>query len=284
MSMIDFPFLILFLTIASGAIWLVDTLFFAKKRKENASKDASESETLPLIADYAKSLFPVFLIVYILRAFVGQLFIVPSGSLEPTVVPGDYIFVTQYSYGLRLPIWHKKLLSIGEPKLGDIAVFHWPVNPRIDYIKRVVGVPGDKVSYINKVLYINGVVAKQKFIQEKSYGDSPAQQWMVHKVEENLKADKTAKGVKHDIYICPASSTGCPGYETHNFYNLVIPKGQYLMMGDNRDDSDDGRFWGLVSDKYLLGKARMVVLSWNSNADWGHKIRWSRIGKRFSKS
>lgn len=271
-SMIDFPFILLFLTIGSGAIWFIDTLLFAKKRKEKTSE---EKPNLPILVEYSKSLFPVFLLVIIIRTFLGSLYVVPSGSLEPTVTPGDYILVTQFPYGLHLPVWNNIIYKTGKPKLGEIVVFHWPVNPyQVDYIKRVVGLPGDTISYINKVLYINGKPAKQKFITKTLYGDAGLSRWVVEKRQENLL------GVKHDIYICPASSTQCPGNKTVNFYNLRVPKGEYLMMGDNRDDSDDGRYWGFVPAKDLIGKAKFIVFSWNSNADWLHKVRWSRIGTK----
>ncbi len=271
MLMIDFPFLLLFLIIASGAIWLVDCLLFAKNR---AKPIAPQKATLPVLVDYSKSLFPVFLIVFILRSFVAQLFVVPSGSLAPTVVPGDFVLVTQYSYGLRMPIWNKKIISTGNPKAGDIAVMHWPTNPRVDFIKRVVGVPGDTISYVNKVFYINGKEMSQKYISTQLYSDPGMPQWTVKKMQENLM------GVKHDIYLCPETSYACPGRVAQNFYNLVIPKGEYLMVGDNRDDSDDSRYWGFVPDRDLVGKAQFIVFSWDSSAALLHKIVWSRIGTK----
>ncbi len=265
---INFPLLLLFLMIASGAIWLADSLLFKKQRLSTAGTKAK----LPILVDYAKSLFPVFVIVFILRSFVASLFVVPSGSLEPTVIPGDFIFVTHYSYGIRLPIWNKTLIPTWKPKVGDIAVFHWPVNPSVDFIKRVVGIPGDTVSYIDKVFYINGKKMPQKFLGTTMYGDPGLPKWKVDKYQEDLM------GVKHDIYVCPKTSLECPGHTPQNFYNLKIPKGEYLLIGDNRDDSDDSRYWGLVPYKDLVGKAQFIVFSWDSNASLLHKIRWSRIG------
>lgn len=272
---INFPLLLLFLTVASGAIWLVDAIFFAKSRpiipKEAKTKDVKTD--LPLIVDYAKSLFPVFLVVFLLRSFVASLFVVPSGSLEPTVIPGDFVFVTHYSYGLRLPIWNKLLVPIGQPKIGDIAVFHWPVNPEVDFIKRVVGVPGDKISYIDNVFYINGKEMPQTYLSNKLYGDPGLPKWRVNKMQEDLM------GVKHDIYVCPTSSVRCPGHIHQNFYNLIVPKGEYFLVGDNRNDSDDSRYWGFVPEKDLVGKAQFIIFSWDSaTKNWLNKIRWSRIG------
>ena len=200
---------------------------------------------------------------------------VPTGSLEPTVIPGDLILVNQFAYGLRMPVWMKTLVSIGEPKKGQIALFYWPVNPRITFVKRVIGVPGDHISYINKVLTINGKKATQKFIGY-STDTNGGPTWRVAIYEENLN------GVKHKIYVCPKGSVNCPSdSRPHNFYNLVVPKGEYFMMGDNRDNSDDSRDWGFVPERNLIGKALFVWMSWDSSAkNWTKKIRWSRIGTK----
>lgn len=268
MPIIDFPFLLLFLVFASGLIWIADHLLFAKTREMNNLK-------LPLLVDYSKSLFSVFVLVFILRSFVAQLFIVPTGSLVPTVIPGDFVFVTQFSYGMRFPIWNTLLVPTWKPRVGDIAVFHWPVNPEVDFIKRVLAVPGDKVSYINKVFYINGKKIPQIYIETTRYADGGGlSQWSVNRMQEDLM------GVKHDIYICPFNAYDCPGRLPQNFYNLVIPQDEYLLIGDNRDDSDDSRYWGLVPAKNLVGKAQFIAFSWNSAGNILHKIRWGRIGRR----
>lgn len=272
--MSNFPFILVCLTLISGAICLVDCLCFAKKRK---ASDGSET-VMPKIAEYAKSFFPVFLIVLIIRSFLGQIYTVPTGSLEPTVIPGDFVLVNQFAYGLRLPVWGQQLLHIGEPKRGDIVVFHWPVNPKIDFIKRVIGLPGDRITYIDNVLTINGQKANLTF--EKATTDSVDGQhtWKVDQLNENLL------GVKHSIYNCPKSSNNCPVGKPMNFLNLKVPQGEYFMMGDNRANSDDSRDWGFVPEKNLVGKGEFLLLSWDKNASWAHKIRWHRIGNRFATS
>ena len=267
MFMTNFEFILVFLVIGSGCIWLADKYFFANRRLNNT---AEKNIKPPLLVDYAKSFFPVLLIVLLIRSFIGQLYTVPTGSLEPTVNIGDYLIVNQFSYGLRLPLWHWQIIKTGTPKVGDIALFHFPVNPKADLIKRVIGVPGDKISYINKVLYVNGVEAKQQLIGKTTFGDPGLQPWSVNIMQEDLMEKK------HLIYLCADS---CPGEQDYNFYNLTVPQHMYFMMGDNRDDSDDSRDWGFVPEKDLIGKAEFVVFSWNSNANWLHKIRWSRIGK-----
>jgi len=256
-----FLLILLLLTIFSGIVVLVDNLLIRYQKKNDIPIPKEKDH---IIVDYARSLFPVFLIVFLLRAFVAQPFKVPTGSLEPTVMPGDFILVTQFDYGLKIPVWHTTLIPTSEPKRGQIALFRWPVNPHVTFVKRVIGVPGDTISYINKVLYINGKECKQTFIKN-SYDLESGHKISAKKYEENLL------GIKH--MILRRSDT-----PVEDFKNLKIPKGEYLMMGDNRDDSDDGRDWGLVPAKNFIGEAQFVFFNWNSNEPWGKKISWSRIG------
>jgi len=264
---INFPLILLCLTVFSGVVTFVDYLL--RSRKKPQKNDGN----LPLLVDYSRSLFPVFLIVLILRSFVAQPFRVPSGSLEPTVIPGDFILVNQYDYGLHIPVWHKEIFSISHPKRGQIALFFWPVDPHITFVKRVIGVPGDTISYINKVFYINGKKMTQKYLGEDTIRQGRFK-FKMAKYQENLD------GVKHDIYVCAKGITNCPT-KPRNFYHLKIPKGYYLMIGDNRDDSDDSRDWGLVPEKNFIGRALFIWMSWDANAPWYKKIRWNRIGDSF---
>ena len=258
---INFPLILVCLTLVSGIIALIDKLFFEKRRKKT-------NKEISIIADYARSLFPVFLIVLIIRSFIVQPFRVPTGSLEPTVQPGDFILVNQFSYGLRLPVLHTKILKIGEPHRGDIVVFRYPAYPSVDYVKRVIGLPGDHIVYKNKVLTINGKKMNQKFLRngidfEPAQGNMPIQHIPVQIKQEQLN------GITHLIQV---RQHGSP--EAGN-YSFVVPKGDYFMMGDNRDNSADSRFWGFVPEKNLIGKAFLVWMSWNGDK---HRIEWSRIG------
>lgn len=254
---VDFLRLLVILTIASGLIVLVDNLFWSKDRKL-----AHAVKQRPWLVEQAHGFLPIFLIVLLVRAFIVQPYRVPTGSLLPTVIPGDFLAVSQFSYGLRLPVWHYKILGQGKPYRGDIVVFRWPVNPNIDYVKRIVGIPGDRISYIDKQLTINGKVATQTFIDYATDGN-PNNHWTVKHLQEDLA------GVKHEIYIRPDTVS-------ENFQDLLIPAGNYLVMGDNRDNSDDGRFWGFVPEEALIGKAKLIWFSWNSDT-WG--VRWHHIGK-----
>ncbi len=260
-----FPFILVSLVFISGLIWLIDALFFARSRKEKQKK-------MPIIIEYARSLFPVFLLVLGIRSFIAQPYRVPTGSLEPTILPGDFLFVSQFSYGLRLPVLNTKILSIGEPKTGDIVVFRYPGNLNINYIKRVVGTPGDHIVYKNRTIYINGKKMSQKFIKNTTdfeppgiYG--PSAVYIPSKLmEENLN------GVKHYILL----HTDKKAQESAN-YDVVVPKGMYFMMGDNRDNSADSRYFGFLPEKNIAGKALIVWLSWDGIK---HRVRWGRIGNK----
>ena len=246
----NFAFWLVVLSLVSGVIYALDVIFWAKKR--------GSLQKPSRIIEYSRSFFPVFLIVLLLRSFLIEPFRIPSGSLEPTLLVGDFLAVNKFAYGLRLPVLETKILSIANPKTGDITVFRWPPDPSFDYIKRVIGVPGDKVVYHDKVLTINGKEMKQTFI-EYTTDDSSGK--TVAKYEENLN------GIKHAIFVRPDVSAVD--------FEVEVPANHYFMMGDNRDDSADSRFWGFVDDKYLRGKAFLVWMSWNSKTDM---VRWSKIG------
>ncbi len=270
-----FPLILLILLIASALISVVDKFIFEKKRlaqldpaidlKKLSHKQRYKLLKPPLIGDYARSLFVVFLVVFVIRSFLVEPFRIPSGSMLPDLKIGDFILVNKFAYDVRLPVWHKILFDTGKPKRGDVVVFRYPVNPRIDFIKRVVGLPGDRISYVNHVLTINGQVMSQKVIaHEMSLPDSTTQ--AVTKLQENLS------GVMHNIYRMPWRSS-------QNFYHVTVPKGEYFVMGDNRDNSEDSRYWGFVPAKDLIGKAFLVWFSWDAN---NHSVRWSRIGKEIN--
>lgn len=247
----NFALLLVILSLISGIIYLLDVLFWAKKR--------SPEQKPGKIIEYSRSFFPVFFLVLLLRSFLIEPFRIPSGSLEPTLLVGDFLAVNKFAYGFRLPVWEKKIIPIANPKTGDITVFRWPPDPSYDYIKRVIGVPGDKISYHNKVLTINGKEMKQTFVE---YTTDESSGKAVAKYKEDLN------GVVHDIYVRPDAVA--------EDFEVEVPPGHYFMMGDNRDDSSDSRFWGFTADKYLRGKAFLVWMSWNGNTD---SVRWSKIGR-----
>lgn len=278
-----FPLILVILTIASAIIGLVDKFVFEKRRRAamealpnytDMNKKAKKAFMKPpLLADYARSLFIVFLVVLVVRSFVVAPFRVPTGSMLPTIQLNDFLLVNKFAYGIRLPVFNTRILSTGEPKTGDIAVFRYPPYPGVDYIKTIIGVPGDHISYINKQLYINGKLVPTKYIKMTVEPDNRnlALLYPKHKnlagVVKAYKQD--LEGHEHLIYDSPI-------VPPTNFKNLVVPKGEYFVMGDNRGNSEDSRYWGFVPEKNLIGKAFMVVFSWDSHL---HKVRWDRIGK-----
>lgn len=284
-----FAFLLLALTAFTLVVILVDIVWQRNHEKHNGAA----RETLPKLVDYSRSFFPILLIVLLLRSFVFQPYQVPTGSLEPTVVPGDLIFVEQFAYGLKMPVWNNVLVETTHLKRGDIALFHYPINPNLNYVKRVIGVPGDTISYVDNVLTINGKkmtitdtnVSKEDIPQPGMAG-CPAEIY-----NENL-VNSAGKTIKHQILLrkpslLPRCASSSQNFGGGNFYNLKVPPHTYFMMGDNRDDSDDSRFWGFVPESDFIGKATLVWFNWNSDGKWfsgrfpyffTDKVRWSRIG------
>ena len=275
-SLINFDYWLFIATIITGVVYLLDKLFFAKARYEKNKhkleglnkKEKAKVLKAPIVAEYCRSLFSVFLIVFILRAILFGNFNIPTGSMETTLPIGDFLIVNKTAYGIRMPFSNKVIIKTGEPERGDIVVFHYPVYTGVDFIKRVIGLPGDRISYIDKVLYINGKKMPQTFVRNKVVlDDSPTDPVKIY--QENLGK------VKHNII-------DMPWRKSMNFRNLVVPKGEYFVMGDNRDNSADSRYWGFVPEKDLVGKAMFVWMSWNSNASsFWNKIRWHEIGRTF---
>lgn len=249
----DFPFYLTLGVVVTGIITLVDQLAWAKARKEAGGKQ-------PKVIEYARSFFPALLIVWIIRSFIIQPYQVPTGSLEPTVMPGDFIAVNQLSYGIRFPVPHTKIFGKGEPKRGDVALFYWPEDTKVRFVKRVVGLPGDHVEYKNKILTVNGDTMPQQFEGTKLSEEPGTVPTLVVHLKEKLN------GITHDIYVRPDVN--------NTDIDVVVPEGHYYMMGDNRDSSLDSRAWGFVPEENLIGKAFGVWMSWNSNL---HKVRWNRI-------
>lgn len=253
----DFLNILSLLTIFSSVICLVDIIWRRVKKFPQAKK-----ANFPTIIDYARSFLPILLIVLIIRSFLFQPYRIPTGSLEPTIMPGDLILVNQYDYGLHVPLWNKKIVNISEPKRGQIALFRWPVNPAVTFVKRVVGLPGDRISYQNKVLYINGKEMPQKFIKDTLEIGDDGRTWKAKEYEEDLD------NIKHLIILRPDRPA-------QDFEGFIVPKGRYLMIGDNRDDSDDSRSWGAVPVQDFIGRAILIWMSWDSQ---NYRVRWERIG------
>ena len=261
------------LVAVTGLVCLFDALVLAPRRRAATASAAQPGEareegggaqaTLrhpPRLVEYARSFFPVFLIVLVLRSFLVEPFRIPSGSMMPTLLVGDFILVNKFSYGIRLPVLDTKLIEIGSPQRGDVIVFRYPEDPSTPFIKRVVGLPGDEIAYLDKVLYINGEAAPQELLETyEGVGSGINMTGASRRLE-------TLDDREHELLVHP-------GYRSKEA-KMVIPEGNYFVLGDNRDNSRDSRYWGTVPDKYLIGRAFMIWMNW----DWGHGLQWGRIG------
>ena len=252
--------LILFIALAvTGGIWLFDALLFSRYR------DKGDRE--PLLVEYAKSFFPVILIVFGLRSFLVEPFKIPSGSMMPTLLIGDFILVNKYTYGIRLPVINKKVVALNNPERGDVMVFRYPADPGLDYIKRVVGVPGDEVAYLNKKLTINGQPVSKEALPE--YFDEDAMRYLKqfgenlgNKQHKLLNDDSRRAGIS-EAEVMPFPNQDNCRYSVEGVV-CKVPAGHYFMMGDNRDNSLDSRYWGFVPDKNIVGRAFFVWMNFGN--------------------
>ena len=287
----NFALFLLILLVVTGLVWAMEGATLRRRREAAAAEALSRLDTelrqepedkrtrlreeqrarllkQPWWVEYSVSFFPVILIVFLLRSFLVEPFKIPSSSMVPTLLVGDFILVNKYAYGIRLPVANKKIVNLGEPHRGDVMVFRYPEDPSLDYIKRVVGLPGDRVEYRNKRLTINGQLVPVKQIDD--YLSRERMQFS-HRYIENLG------GVEHEILLeddAPAAvlpSRAMAGNCTYNMNGLActVPPGHYFMMGDNRDNSSDSRVWGFVPDENIVGKAFFIWLNLNELGRFG---------------
>ena len=254
----DFSAILTYAALTTLAIWAIDALFFKKRRLAN-NNDATE----PKIVEYSRSFFPILLIVLVLRAFLGEPFRIPSGSMKPNLLEGDFILVNKYTYGIRLPVTGTKVLSVNQPARGDVMVFRYPLDTGINFIKRVIALPGDTVSYRDKILTINGQVMDIKYLESAQDTDPFGRLEQLKKYSENLT------GYEHDIYYAARDRL------TQD--EITVPAGHYFVMGDNRDNSQDSREWGFVPEELIIGKGLLIWFSWDHDAK---DVRWHRLFRK----
>lgn len=295
----DFATIMVIAVVVTGAIWGLDAALWAPKRRanllrylESVGESTEPAAVKRLLSDpgymaervqasqgrlsedgvramvrmstaveYAQSFFPVILVVLVLRSFLVEPFRIPSGSMMPTLLDGDFILVNKYTYGIRLPVINRKIIEIDVPKRGDVVVFRYPRNPSVDYIKRIVGLPGDTISYYNKQLYVNGKPMPQESRGTYIGTGTAANMTGAERRLEHLD------GVDHEILLVPDRDS-LEG-------EVVVPPGHYFVMGDNRDNSNDSRVWGFVPDQNLVGRAFMIWMNWDSAQN---RVSWERIG------
>ena len=254
----DFALIMFLLLLVTGAIWLLDRLLLQARRKSAE----------PWWVEYAKSFFPVILAVFLLRSFLVEPFKIPSGSMIPTLQVGDFILVNKFTYGIRLPIISQKIVQLNNPQYGDVMVFHYPENPAIDYIKRVVGLPGDVVTYRGKQVLLNGKVQEQIGEGEYNYVDNGLTFVHTNRYSENLQGHVYPVLVNPDVAgLHMGSVADFPMREqctyTREEMRCTVPEGHYFMLGDNRDNSRDSRYWGFVPDRLIVGKAFFIWMNFN---------------------
>ncbi|MDO4696021.1 MAG: signal peptidase I [Neisseria sp.] len=266
----SFTAVFLIFVLATGALWFW--------RRKVVGKDGEDGNHF---RDYVGSFFPIIGVLFVLRAFVAEPFQIPSSSMRPGLVVGDFILTSKSSYGIRVPVLNSVLIPTGKVERGDVAVFNYPENPNVNYIKRVIGLPGDLVEYRNKTLLINGREVADAADGIETYVENLKQgtvEIQAQRFTENLN------GREYTVLKMPEYPSFLPQGVRDNFayrenceyaadgsaFSCRVPEGQYFMMGDNRDNSEDSRYWGFVEDRYLVGKAFFI---WLNLSDFG------RIGK-----
>ena len=258
---LDFSFYLFVAVVFTGIIWLIDIWWLLPRRNEvvhNSTQihqgvEVSRKGKEPVLVEYSKSFFPVLLIVFLLRGFIVEPFRIPSGSMLPSLYIGDFILVNKFAYGVKVPVVNYRLFEIDQPERGDVVVFRYPRDESLDYIKRVIGLPGDHIAYYNKVLYVNSKPVARDFVgQYKGPGQTFANEYV----------EKLSEG-DHSILLLPARPNNLQG-------EYVVPEGTYFVMGDNRDNSNDSRVWGTVPESNLVGKAFMI---WMHYSDEWHMDR-----------
>jgi len=258
----SFALFLLLLLVVTGAVWLLDKYVLRKRRAAGAKE--------PWWVEYSVSFFPVILIVFVLRSFLFEPFKIPSTSMVPTLLVGDFILVTKFTYGIRLPVANVKILDLNAPQRGDVMVFRYPEDTSLDYIKRVVGVPGDRIEYRGKRLWINGTevpvrrlddyLSRERMQFSRRYAEKLGDREHEILIEEEAPA-----------YYPQTRSFPHAGNCNYNTQGLVctVPQGHYFMMGDNRDNSSDSRVWGFVPDRNIVGKAFFIWLNLNELGRFG---------------
>ncbi|ATQ76346.1 signal peptidase I [Massilia violaceinigra] len=285
--------LILFVAmVLTGIVWCLDVFYFARQRRaaadaalaafdarnaklstegikvDNTSRQSIEAAILrqPTWIEYSGSFFPVIALVFILRSFLYEPFKIPSGSMVPTLVIGDLILVNKFTYGIRLPVLNQKIIDVNDPQRGDVMVFKYPDDMAQDYIKRVVGIPGDKITYENKRLTVNGQEVKYTALPDFLDEESPVyhKQYMegLTGVPHRILNDEGKAVINIDQVKNFPHREGCT--YTVDKFTCIVPPGNYFMMGDNRDNSSDSRYWGFVPNKNIVGKAFFVWMNLGS--------------------
>lgn len=290
---LDFSLVLVLVTVISGLVWAFDHWVLEPRRARAAELQGKNagSVPLPVTVDYARSFLPVAALVLVIRAFIFEPFRIPSDSMMPTLLDGDFIVVNKYAYGLRLPVLDRKILDVGEPQRGDVVVFRYPPDPKINYIKRLVGLPGDTVRVKDDQLIINGKPVPAVDVSRYNDGcysnfrlmtetlGTHTHQTLSCRTPDSIGAQASPSCNRHmdHSYLCTEPAMG-GATDRGDSDEFVVPAGHYLMIGDNRDNSEDSRYWGFVPEQNLVGKASRIWFNWDLNRSGGPV--WSRIGHK----
>lgn len=275
-AFMSFTAVLLIFVLFTGVVWIIHK---GRLKKQARSVESNH------FTDYMGGFFPIILVVFVLRTFIGEPFQIPSSSMRPGLVVGDFILVNKFAYGIRTPIINNVLIPVGSVERGNVVVFNYPEDTSINYIKRAVGLPGDLVEYKDKVLSVNGKVVEDHSVGEQSYTENTRQygsltvhaeafketlgshQFEVLKIPE--QPSFLPQGVRPEF----AHRQNCEYAQDGSWFRCVVPEGHYFMMGDNRDNSEDSRYWGFVSDKLIVGKAFFIWMNFGDMSRIGMKIR-----------
>ena len=258
---IDYALILTLLTLVTGVLWSIDR-FVLRRSKPKDHPPEGVGKPIEMFGSF----FPIFLLVLVFRSFFFEPFKIPSSSMVPTLLIGDFIVVNKFAYGLRLPVLNNRFLELGDPERGDVVVFRYPVDGRTNYIKRVIGLPGDQIAYRSKTLFINGEPVVQenigRYTGEGINRNRPGTQM--------LRRSEELADVEHDILI----NTARPRQRSQSW---EVPEGHYFVMGDNRDMSQDSRSWGFVPEENLVGRASRIWMHWDCSQGC---VVFERIGDK----
>jgi signal peptidase I len=294
---LDFSLVLVIVCVVGGVIWALDAWWLRRRRAADAARTGQNPAAVPEpgVVDYARSMVPVVVVVLLLRSFLFEPFRIPTDSMMPTLQAGDFILVNKYHYGLRLPVVNKLLVPIHEPQRGDVIVFRFPPDPAINYIKRVVGLPGDRIKVIGDLIYVNDLPIKQG--EPSRYSDGCYENMRLTEVQTGTHGHQTLsclsprplpgpelpscnrridRGYVCDEEIPVSASSGI--LDGNDYEEVTVPAGNYMVIGDNRDNSSDSRVWGFVPEANLVGSARRIWFNIDpARSPW---VTWGRIGKR----
>lgn len=296
-----FSLFLVILTVVTGLIWLADHFLWAPKRKDKIAiakantngviDDATlhQIAPIPYVVDTAQQIFPVIAFVLVLRSFLYEPFQIPSGSMMPTLLVGDFILVEKFTYGLKDPVVRNKFIEVGKPERGDIVVFKFPENPNIDFIKRVIGLPGDTIMYKGQQVFLKPACPSGENCEpmrpvDLKFVDSGTFEQLGTPLDRFVE---DLGDVKHEILRNPRAIAQVQMYYTQDnvpISSWVVPENQYLVLGDNRDNSRDSRYWGFVPDELLVGKAVAIWISFEFERPESSILpTWIPTGVRFSR-